>query len=231
MTITFANDNNVIVYALEKIISFARINWYIFLAQSVWWTSSIIGLQWGLGSHIHNLRKRIEVHFWEPDQGNTNRQPRYDSSSPRDSRKKSKSCFIIRWTSKSELSDTESSSTERQNNILQQCKEFLRRFRWQRRSALQKAVGKVKASRVNLLLPTKKTNRVQKKKSYKDTAGICTSELQSRKIEGECLRCAWLSDRKESHRVKDCRWPIKLHNVTAEYKGKNSIQKLSSDTE
>jgi len=61
MTITFENDNNVIVYALEKIISFARDNQYIFLAQSIWWISSIIGLQPGFIIHIDNLKERSEL--------------------------------------------------------------------------------------------------------------------------------------------------------------------------
>jgi hypothetical protein len=56
MTLTFENDNDIIIYALEKIISFARSNQYIFLAQSVWWISSIIGLQQGLVTHIDNLQ-------------------------------------------------------------------------------------------------------------------------------------------------------------------------------
>jgi hypothetical protein len=56
MTLTFENDNDIIIYALEKIISFARSNQYIILVQSVWWISSIIGLQQGLVTHINNLR-------------------------------------------------------------------------------------------------------------------------------------------------------------------------------
>jgi len=56
MTITFKNDNDVIVYVLEKIISYARENQYIFLAQSIWWIASIIGLQQGLVIHIANLK-------------------------------------------------------------------------------------------------------------------------------------------------------------------------------
>jgi len=43
---------------LEKVISFARDNQYIFLAQSVWWISSILGIQEGLIIHINNLKKR-----------------------------------------------------------------------------------------------------------------------------------------------------------------------------
>jgi len=45
MTISFKNENDVIVYALENVIAYARINQHIFLAQSVWWIPSIIGLQ------------------------------------------------------------------------------------------------------------------------------------------------------------------------------------------
>jgi hypothetical protein len=58
MTITLENENDVIVYALEKIISYARDNQYIFFAQSVWWIASIIGLQSGLIIHIDNLKGR-----------------------------------------------------------------------------------------------------------------------------------------------------------------------------
>jgi hypothetical protein len=57
MTLTFENNNDIIIYSLEKIISFARSNQYIFLAQSVWWISSIVGLQQGLVTHIDNLRR------------------------------------------------------------------------------------------------------------------------------------------------------------------------------
>jgi hypothetical protein len=61
MTITFENDNDVIVYALEKIISFARKSQYIFIAQCVWWLASVIGLDQALIIHIDNLRKREEL--------------------------------------------------------------------------------------------------------------------------------------------------------------------------
>jgi hypothetical protein len=57
MTITFENDNDVIAYALEKVISYARKNQQIFVAQCVWWLASIIGLEQGLIIHIDNLRK------------------------------------------------------------------------------------------------------------------------------------------------------------------------------
>jgi streptogramin lyase len=59
MTITFENDNDVIVYALEKVISYARRTQQIFVAHCVWWLASIIGLEQGLITHIDNLQSRI----------------------------------------------------------------------------------------------------------------------------------------------------------------------------
>jgi hypothetical protein len=56
MTITFQTDNDLIVYALEKILSYAREYQYIFLAENVWWISSIIGLQERLVIHIDTLK-------------------------------------------------------------------------------------------------------------------------------------------------------------------------------
>jgi len=60
-----------------------------------------------------------------------------------------------------------------------------------------------------------KSFRVEKNKSYKETEGISSTELEGRKADGECLCCAWPSDRKGIHQVKDCRRPIKLDNGTA----------------
>jgi hypothetical protein len=61
MTVTFENDNNVIVYALEKVISYARRTQQIFVAHCVWWLASIIGLEQGLINHIDNIQSRVEV--------------------------------------------------------------------------------------------------------------------------------------------------------------------------
>lgn len=58
MTITFENDNDIIVYALEKVISYARRKQHLFLAQCVWWLASVIGLEQGLVTHIDNLYTR-----------------------------------------------------------------------------------------------------------------------------------------------------------------------------
>jgi hypothetical protein len=61
MTITFENNNNGIVYGLENIVSYTRSNQYIFLAQSIWWKSSIIGLPQGWIIHIVNLMARANI--------------------------------------------------------------------------------------------------------------------------------------------------------------------------
>jgi hypothetical protein len=58
MTITFESDNNVIVYALEKVISYPRRTQQIFVAQCVWWLASVIGLEQGLVNYIDNLEER-----------------------------------------------------------------------------------------------------------------------------------------------------------------------------
>jgi len=55
MVLTFACDNDVIVYPFKKIISYARKNQYIFVAQSIWWISSVIGLTEELITYIDNL--------------------------------------------------------------------------------------------------------------------------------------------------------------------------------
>jgi hypothetical protein len=61
MTICFEGHKDSIIFTLEKIISYARNNQYIFLAQSIWWISSIIGLQQELVIHIDNLRLRSNI--------------------------------------------------------------------------------------------------------------------------------------------------------------------------
>jgi hypothetical protein len=58
MPITFENDNNVIVYALEKVIAYARRSQQIFVAQCVWWLASVIGLEQGLINHVDNIQSR-----------------------------------------------------------------------------------------------------------------------------------------------------------------------------
>jgi len=58
------------------------------------------------------------------------------------------------------------------------------------------------------------------------TEGIDSSELSRRRAAGECLRCAWPSDRKGTHRVKDCVRPIKLDKGTATFPKAKEYQKM-----
>jgi uncharacterized HAD superfamily protein len=61
MTITFSNDHDVIIYSLEKIISYTRENLYIFMARCIWWIATAIRLQQGLIIHIDNLMERPTI--------------------------------------------------------------------------------------------------------------------------------------------------------------------------
>jgi len=58
------------------------------------------------------------------------------------------------------------------------------------------------------------------------TEGIDSSELGRRRAAGECLRCAWPSDRKGTHRVKDCLRPIKLDKGTAPFPKAKEYQRM-----
>jgi len=63
MSITFENDNVVIIYGLENIIAFAERQPYIFAAQCVWWLASIIGLKQEMIVHIDHLLQRKNLEF------------------------------------------------------------------------------------------------------------------------------------------------------------------------
>ena len=66
MPITFENENDIIVFPLERVISYARKTHQIFVAQCVWWLASIIGLEPGLIIHIDNLSKQDQLVSEEP---------------------------------------------------------------------------------------------------------------------------------------------------------------------
>jgi hypothetical protein len=61
MTATIENDNDVIVCALEQIISYGRRTQQIFIAQCFWWPVSVISLEQGLVIHVNNLCKRSGI--------------------------------------------------------------------------------------------------------------------------------------------------------------------------
>jgi hypothetical protein len=60
MLITFENHHDVIVYGLEKVISYSRAQQPIFVAQRVWWLASITGPKQGLLVHINNVQAEIK---------------------------------------------------------------------------------------------------------------------------------------------------------------------------
>jgi len=83
---------------------------------------------------------------------------------------------------------------------------------------------------------SKKTRKFEKRKfkkdkkedsSFKDKIeGIPGEELDRRRKEQECLRCAWPADRKGKHNTKDCYRPIKLDTGTADYPKAKAYQKM-----
>ena len=61
MPVTFENDNDIIVYALERVIAHARRNQQIFVAQCIWWIVTVIGLESELDKYFDNLHGRMVV--------------------------------------------------------------------------------------------------------------------------------------------------------------------------
>jgi len=213
MSITFENKNDVIIYALEKVISHARRTQQVLIAQCIWWLASVIGLEQGLINHIDNLQARYEKAL-----------PRSSSPDP------------IAATNIG-IPDPELS---RQDKVLKECKEFLRDSRWLRDLEKLNATGKTRTGRINRLAATKQHLRVTKKKAtsraaqrtakskVKDdskTDGIDPHEIDRRKTAEECSPCAWPSDRKGTHRVKDSVRPIRLEIGTAPYPKVTNYQK------
>jgi len=215
MTITFENDNDVIIYALEKVISYARRTQQIFAAQCVWWLASIIGLEQGLVNYIDNIQSRVDVSIIPekvPGEGRT------VSPIPRDNQE-----------------------DQRRDKILEECKEYLKDSRRLREIAALKATGKTLSGLINPTAISKK--RLRRKEQYKkkladlpkkgnsSLEGIDQAEIKRRKNTGECLRCAWPSDRKGSHRVADCRRPIKLEKGTAGFPKAREYSRLKQATQ
>jgi hypothetical protein len=199
MTITFENDNDVIVYALEIIINHARRTQQIFVAHCIWWHASIIGLEQGLINYIDNIQSRT-IAAIVPDKVSS--VERAVSPIPRDNQE-----------------------DQRQEKILEECEEYLKDSRRLREIATLKATGKTLTGFINPTAISKKHLRKKDRQPRKTAgpskednssiAGIAQKEIARRKKTGECLRCAWPSDRKGSHRVASCRRPIKISKGTA----------------
>ena len=117
---------------------------------------------------------------------------------------------------------------DQQDMVLRESKDSLRKSRRLRDLATVKSTRETKAGRINPLDSTKrrlrssgkgrkKSGHKEKEKSYPKTEGIAFNEIDRRKSAGECLRCAWPSDRKGTHWVKDCIRPVKRDKGTASY--------------
>jgi hypothetical protein len=216
MTVIFENDNEVIVYAVEKIISYARRTQQIFVAQCVWWLASVIGLEQGLVNYIDNIQARWET-FVVPEK--TSEKRKSISPVPRDIQE-----------------DT------RRDRVLKECEEILRDSKKEREVMNLKVSGRTQTGRVNptsiskkllrerdrvsKIVPNErksKANRNDKNRSRIE--GIEEGQIQRRKASGECLRCAWPSDRKGIHKVKDSRRPIKLGKGTASFPEEKGFRK------
>jgi hypothetical protein len=107
---------------------------------------------------------------------------------------------------------------QQQDKVLKECEEYLKDSKRLRGIAALKATGRTRSGRINPSQASKDFLRITKKqrqKDYPETQGIPIAEVNRRKEEGECLHCAWPYGRKGSHRVKDCRRPIKLDRGTA----------------
>jgi hypothetical protein len=61
MTVTFEDDNSIVIYALEKILWFTRQNQYIFVAQGVWLITPLVAINEGLASHIDSLHHQSHI--------------------------------------------------------------------------------------------------------------------------------------------------------------------------
>jgi hypothetical protein len=217
MTITFESDKDVIVYALEKIISYARDNQYIFLAQSSWWISSIIGLQEGLVIYIDNLKAREVVD-----------KPELRSVSVVPGIHPDRIANFLNSEDSYNTSEGDSVSTTESdihNEIIDNCEAFLAQSQEER-----KAVGRL--TRQVSRRVEKKADRIAKRKAKKpirtfgtQTEGIDGHELRRRKAAGECQRCAWPQDRKGSHKTLDCfRWK-RIEKGTAPFPKKKNHNK------
>jgi len=208
MPITFEGDNDIIVYAFKKIIAYARIHQYIFLVQSIWWISSVIGSQSSLVIHIDNLRVRSESGVPSADIEISNNYPSQNWTD--------NNCYIPpnRVTriqdSDSLNSEIESVSTTEDdihNEVIKNCELFLKQSEQER-----KALG----------CTTRQATGIIKKRAMKEiktfstqTHGIEGSELRQRSAAGECLRCAWPKGRKRSHKTINCIRGIRLEKGIA----------------
>jgi len=211
MPVTFENDNDIVVYALECVTAHAKRTHHIFVAQCVWWLASIIGLEQALVSHINKLQGHKDTTLQE--------QPPWEvSATPRDL-----------------------GEDQRIHQVLDNTEQYLKKSRRLREIAELKISGRTTTGQINPIKKTKKSLRIskerfrnvafQKEKDSSKTEGIDVNEVSRRKAAGECLRCAWPSGRKGNHKVKDCRRSIKSDKGTAGFPKEGWVTKSSAESD
>jgi len=215
MTLTFENDNDVIVYVLEKIISHARQHQYIFIAQSVWWLVSIIGLMQGLAIHIDNLDIRCgiasrKIEYLEKNMSNqidTSYRRKRVSTIPRDVQGDCRSDSVPGNIHPDRISQTQSmihdiSCSELDDSepvlllqIVRNTEQFIQTSRKERNEFhKQKQIDQLSKTRTGRINPLRSTKKALKKagklKLHSHTEGIEFCEIGRRRSAGECLHCA-----------------------------------------
>jgi len=210
MPVTFENDNDIIVYALECVKAHARGTQQIFVAQCVGWLASIIGLEWELVSHINKLQGEKNI---SPEE----QLPREVSVTPR----------VL-------------AEDQRIDQVLDNYEQYLRESRRLRGIAALKVSGETTTGRINptrksmkYLRQPKRVSRaaaIKKQKNCSKTDGIDDSEISRTKAAGEFLGCAWPFDKEGSHQVKDSIRGIKLDKGTASFPERRNLQKSIEET-
>jgi len=217
MTVSCENDNNVIVYALEKIIDYTRKNQYIFVVQRVCWIASSFGLSEGLVMHIDNLRIRSEVYQapsvaysysghihpeWLPliEQAISGQEDQFSQDL--------------------EKSVSEQSSTSEDffhDQISMNCEDFLKESQIERKKIARRNLQVSKRISKETARKIRKDNNKPQKNYNGLSQGIEASEILRRKRADECQHCAWPRHREEGHNTLECfRW-AKIENGTAPF--------------
>jgi len=197
MTITFENDRDIMVYALGNIISYARVNQYIFLAQTIWWISSIIGLQQRLVDHIDKLRDRPEAGQCIPQvtgtvgQSQANQLIRRISATPRDNQEESRCGVDLQNIHPNrvfqihnmiqDISDLEldSSESSRSSCLIEKTKQFIKNFQKERK-AIRKPVSPLTRTRSGKV-PEKPLTEKQRSRFQAIPREVIVQYLEDRK--------------------------------------------------
>jgi len=211
MTITFDNDNDIVVYTPEKIICYARMHRYLFVGQCVWLLALSVLLEKGLVVHINNLQIRSELYLAPADSATDTARVHSGRVSQIELSGLNQEDYIscdIRESSKAESEYSNTSQDQKHDQVFHNCEEFLRQSKIDRKIIVEQSLKNSQQ------LPWKLRSGVLKRrklrKTYRQqTLGIEEPELRRRKNAGECHRCAWPQDTKGAHMTLGCRRSIR----------------------